>query len=139
MKKAQALLVTAAVATGLVAATAPARAASTCRADGAGVYVCAYGITEHKRPYGEKEQFVVGADYAVWTRWTSGGTWSSWKSLGGVARSKVDVGDSGLSWGDAMDTVIYVIGTDGAQWTSNRPGLNKAWTPWRKLDQGGPE
>ncbi|CAM5328368.1 hypothetical protein SALBM135S_02636 [Streptomyces alboniger] len=137
MKRVKAAIVAAAVVAGLAVAVTPAQA-STCATEGGGVYICEYGITNHQLLRGEKEQFVVGSDYAVWTRWTTGGKWSGWVSLGGNVRSNVEAVHAYFNAGNDMDTVLYALGTDGYQWTKARPGLGKAWTPWRKLVDEGP-
>ncbi|WP_369212774.1 hypothetical protein [Streptomyces flavofungini] len=139
MKRVKAAIVAAGVVAGLAVAVAPAQA-STCTTEGGGVYICEYGITNHQLLRGEKEQFVVGSDYAVWTRWTTGGKWSSWASLGGNVRSRVEAVHAYTNRGTDLETQISAQGTDGNQWARLRPGLGQAWTPWRALVDGdGPE
>ncbi|MEU1122210.1 hypothetical protein ABZ371_01125 [Streptomyces sp. NPDC005899] len=131
-KRLKAAIVAAVAVAGLTVAVAPAQA-GTCATEGGGVYICEYGITNHQLLRGEKEQFVVGSDYAVWTRRTTGGTWGGWVSIGGNVRSRVEAAHAYIGTGNDIETTLLVRGTDGNQWTAMRPALGKAWTPWRKL------
>ncbi|MFF8593012.1 hypothetical protein ACF061_16560 [Streptomyces sp. NPDC015220] len=130
MMKIKAAIVAAAAVAGLAVATAPAQA-NECGAEGGGRYICEYGVSEHQLPEkGRKEQFVVGTDYAVWTRVGKDGTWGRWVSLGGVARSKVII-ESGYQ-NDDFITRVNVFGTDGSLWFRFRPEIGESWTPWDK-------
>ncbi|MFE9429135.1 hypothetical protein ACFYNO_40025 [Kitasatospora sp. NPDC006697] len=126
-KQLKAVLVTAAVAAGIAAAgAAPARAADTCRL-GSGTYLCQYGVATTTFPEGTKEQFVIGTDSAVWTRWTNtSGTWSGFLSMGGVATSGVTISQSSV---DGWNIAITVRSTDGYLWDRVRDH-NGNWTAW---------
>ncbi|MBT2387386.1 hypothetical protein [Streptomyces sp. ISL-11] len=126
MNKIKAAIVAAAVVAGLAVSTAPAQA-SNCTKGGA-TYVCEYGVTDHALPGGEKEQFLVGTDLAVWTRWTSGGKWSGWFSLGGTAWSKVAIRERTDHGPDAV--IIYVKGSNTRAWGRERIAPGQEWGPW---------
>ncbi|MEV5985288.1 hypothetical protein AB0L85_09730 [Streptomyces sp. NPDC052051] len=108
-------------------AAAPAEAQS-CKFGGVTIN-CEYTIAEYKFDNGVLQQFVIGTDSAVWTRWTNEQqtTWSSWESLGGTARSGVV---TQRSWqGDTV--LIGVIGTDGYWWSKYR-NLDGSWNAWQR-------
>ncbi|MGW1769839.1 hypothetical protein ACWCQL_38060, partial [Streptomyces sp. NPDC002073] len=73
---------------------------------------------------------LVGMDQAVWTRWMIGGTWTTWQSLGGIAKSKVVI----QQWFDGPDARIMLIvkGTDGTNWHRWRWN-NGQWSDWAPL------
>ncbi|MGW3636003.1 hypothetical protein ACWD7F_38940 [Streptomyces sp. NPDC005122] len=122
-----ALVATAAV---VGAATTPAQATSmhTCNVGGGGLSICEYTIADYYFTDGTHQQFIIGTDYAVWTRWTNRQRtqWSGWTSLGGQARSGVSISD----WGGGKLT-IAVVGTDGHMWGKDRhsDGTWGAWFP----------
>ncbi|MFF6829407.1 hypothetical protein [Streptomyces longwoodensis] len=120
---------------GLAVAVAPAQATDICDTGGAGRYICDYGIKKHSLPNGEKEQFVVGTDYAVWMRWTTKGQWSSWTSMGkpdplGTAKAASSIGlDDEQVLGD-FRTTIYLTNNNGALVSRTRPYLGAGWFTW---------
>ncbi|MFD0356217.1 hypothetical protein ACFVHW_21130 [Streptomyces sp. NPDC127110] len=119
----------AATVAGLALTTAPADAADHCKAGGGGVYICQYGVTKHKLPDGGKQQFLVGTDNAVWTRWTdSDGDWTHWSSMGGTARSEIVVIDR-FSGGDPWQFSLSVEGNDGWRFVKTRHH-DGSWTDW---------
>lgn len=86
-RKALTAVVALAAFSGLGAAAAPAQAATYCSTKGQ-KYVCDYGIATTKFANGTKEEFVVGADHAVWTNWTyPDGSWNGWQSMGAGSRA----------------------------------------------------
>ncbi|WP_376775810.1 hypothetical protein [Kitasatospora gansuensis] len=121
----KAAIVAAAVLAGLAVSAAPAMAAQ-CKTGGGALYVCEYGVTNHALPAGQKEQFLVGMDQAVWTRWTIGGTWTGWQSLSGIAKSNVVVQDF------ETGTAVLVKGADGRTWAKFRDTTGQ-WQPWDKI------
>ncbi|WP_369215587.1 hypothetical protein [Streptomyces flavofungini] len=129
MMRIKAAIVAAAAVAGLAVATAPAQA-SECKAEGGGRYICEYGVSEHQLPDGWREQFIIGTNYAVFTRAGVNGKWSKWQSLGGVARSQVYI-ESGYQGGDFY-TRVFVERRDGSNWQRIRPSLTKVWGPWEK-------
>ncbi|WMX43965.1 hypothetical protein [Streptomyces roseicoloratus] len=115
-----------------VASAAPAQgpasaAAAHCSVSGlGGAYICEYGEAWHTFPNGTRQVFVVGTDFAVWTRFNNtAGTWSSWQSLGGTVRSGVWVDGSG-TW----NPTISVVGMDGERWFRHRLSSG-SWTAWQ--------
>ncbi|MFB7268070.1 hypothetical protein ACFCXH_38925, partial [Streptomyces nojiriensis] len=74
-------------------AAAPAAAAGFCHVSGlGGDYICEYGEAWMTYPAGNRQVFIVGTDFAVWTRWQyAGGSWSDWTSMGGTVRSGVRI------------------------------------------------
>lgn len=125
----------AAVIAGLAVSTAPAEAAQ-CRAGGGALYICEYGVTDYQMQYptGPKEQFLIGMDQAVWTRWTINGTWTGWQSLGGIAKSRAVVEQEYQDHGYNHRTWLRVKGADGATWLRIRgPIADPTWTEWTKV------
>ncbi|WP_229348597.1 hypothetical protein [Streptomyces sp. UNOB3_S3] len=133
MKRIKAAVVMAAVVAGLAVSAAPAQARQ-CQGEGGAVYICEYGVTGHALPGGEKEQFLVASDQAVWTRWTSGGRWGGWVSLGGVVKSGVKVDDTRTRDG-GLATFLLVTGTDGQDWMKVRERLGQGWSDWFHPDR----
>ncbi|MGI5335902.1 hypothetical protein ACQEVS_00145 [Streptomyces sp. CA-181903] len=133
MKRFKAVVVAVVAAAGMSVTVTPAQAADVCSTGGGGRYICDYGVTQHALPKGEKEQFVIGADYAVWTRWTKDERWTGWVSLGmpdpaGSARatSRVTVTDQpGTS-----QTAITLRNSNGALVGRTRSVPGASWTPW---------
>ncbi|MDK9500904.1 hypothetical protein QEZ40_006931 [Streptomyces katrae] len=112
------------------AAPAPAQnpaAAGFCHVSGlGGDYICEYGEAWQTFPNGTRQVFIVGTDFAVWTRYsnTSGG-WSGWESMGGTVRSGVRI-EGNNTW----NPTISVVGMDGERWSRHR--LNSgSWTGWQ--------
>ncbi|QKW52136.1 hypothetical protein [Streptomyces buecherae] len=110
LRRTKAVLVTAAAVAGLAMAASPARA-DVCNVGG-GRVICEYGVSQYTFGNGVKQEFAIGTDYAVWTRWTNtSGKWNSWSSMGGAARSGVEICRL------PHDTFyISVTGTDGKLW-----------------------
>lgn len=126
------LAITAAAVAGLAVSSAPAQARN-CEAPAGGLYNCEYGITMRglgAAESSEYEQFVVGADNAVWTRHTKNSHWGGWTSMGGAATSEVFVEADGTD--TDYRTTIIVLGTDGKPWAKVRPGLGQGWTDWAR-------
>ncbi|MFG2989670.1 hypothetical protein ACGFZK_10355 [Streptomyces sp. NPDC048257] len=108
-------------------AAAPAAAAGYCHVSGlGGDYVCEYGEAWMTYPAGNRQVFVIGTDFAVWTRWQyAGGSWSDWTSMGGTVRSGVRI-EGNNTW----NPTISIVGMDGERWSRHR--LNSgSWTPWQ--------
>ncbi|MGW6841361.1 hypothetical protein [Streptomyces sp. NPDC054958] len=108
-------------------AAAPASAAGFCHVSGlGGDYICEYGEAWMTYPAGNRQVFIVGTDFAVWTRWQyAGGSWSEWTSMGGTVRSGVRI-EGNNTW----NPTISIVGMDGERWSRHR--LNSgSWTPWQ--------
>ncbi|MCX4804024.1 MULTISPECIES: hypothetical protein [unclassified Streptomyces] len=108
-------------------AAAPAAAAGFCHVSGlGGDYICEYGEAWMTYPAGNRQVFIVGTDFAVWTRWQyAGGSWSDWTSMGGTVRSGVRI-EGNNTW----NPTISIVGMDGERWSRHR--LNSgSWTPWQ--------
>ncbi|MFD3546807.1 hypothetical protein ACFWUW_14555 [Streptomyces sp. NPDC058655] len=129
IKRMKALGVAIAVVTGLAVSSVPAQAAN-CDGPGGAVYNCAYGITLRPLTPTESEEFLVGADGAVWSRFTTNHRWGGWISLGGAATSEVFVEGDGDESGHR--TTIIVLGTDGKPWQRVRQGLGRSWSDWAR-------
>ncbi|MEU9038453.1 hypothetical protein AB0D45_26640 [Streptomyces sp. NPDC048352] len=106
---------------------APAAAAGYCHVSGlGGDYICEYGEAWLTYPNGQRQVFIVGTDFAVWTRYSfAGGGWSEWVSMGGSVRSGVRV-EGGNSW----TPTISVVGMDGERWYRHRLSSG-SWTGWQ--------
>ncbi|MEU0847001.1 hypothetical protein ABZ387_03425 [Streptomyces flaveolus] len=124
-----AVIAAAAVASVAVVAT-PAEASNCSR--GGGVYICEYGVTNYKLPNGTKQEFVVGTDRAVWTRWTdSDGDWSGWMSMGGRAWSTARAYDYDTS--DPWTFRVFYYDETGEYWGRNRDHDGN-WSTWTRYD-----
>ncbi|GAA0296939.1 hypothetical protein GCM10010302_39500 [Streptomyces polychromogenes] len=124
-----AVIAAAAVASVAVVAT-PAEASNCSR--GGGVYLCEYGVTSYKLPNGTKQEFVVGTDRAVWTRWTdSDGDWTRWMSMGGRASSTARAYD--YDGGDGWTFRVFYYDETGEYWGRNRDHDGN-WSPWIHYD-----
>ncbi|MBF6048517.1 hypothetical protein GO001_25475 [Streptomyces sp. NRRL B-1677] len=135
LKRIKAVAVALATMAGLAVAVTPAQAADTCTAGGGGKYVCDYGVTDHKLPNGEKEQFLVGLDYAVWTRWTVSKQWTGWVSMGmpdplGNARATSKISVSDAQGQGKFETHIVLKNSNGAIVGKTRPDLGANWWTW---------
>ncbi|MCX4549925.1 hypothetical protein OG204_17075 [Streptomyces sp. NBC_01387] len=128
MKKIRVAVLTAAVLAGLAVTAAPAQAVSHCKDSGA-VYICEYGVTVQKLPDGTKQEFLVGTDSAVWTRWNNtSGKWTGWQSMGGVVSGRIVVIDR-WSNGDPWKFALSVPTPDGGRWVNAR-NHEGVWTGW---------
>ncbi|MFI8198464.1 hypothetical protein ACIF6K_18340 [Streptomyces sp. NPDC085942] len=138
MKRIKAAVVAVTAIAGVAVSVTPAQAADICTAGGKGKYICKYGVTKHDLPNGEDEQFLVGTDYAVWTRWTTNGSWSSWTSMGkpdplgkADAASSIKVTDSDTHTPGQFRTNIYLTNSNGAFVGKTRPDLRAGgWWQW---------
>ncbi|WEV25628.1 hypothetical protein OYE22_10795 [Streptomyces sp. 71268] len=127
LRRTKAVLVTAAAVAGLAVAASPAQA-DVCNVGG-GRVICEYAIATYTFDNGVKQEFAIGTDYAVWTRWTNtSGKWNSWSSMGGEVRSGVTVCPL------PHDTFfISVTGTDGKLWERVRFSYpNGEWSGWER-------
>ncbi|MFD5412108.1 hypothetical protein ACFV4Q_13615 [Streptomyces nojiriensis] len=108
-------------------AATPAAAAGFCHVSGlGGDYICEYGEAWLTYPAGNRQVFIVGTDFAVWTRWQyAGGSWSEWTSMGGTVRSGVRI-DGNNTW----NPTISIVGMDGERWSRHRLSSG-SWTPWQ--------
>jgi hypothetical protein len=79
---------------------------------------------------GSAELYAVGTDHAVWRDALSGGTWSGWKSLGGVTYSA-----PAAAWIPGSNGVwVFARGTDNALYaTTGKPWLCQP-VPGRRRD-----
>ncbi len=91
---------------------------------------CNYTVGWNGFSDGSEQVYVVGTDYAVWTRWiTAGGTLSRWVSLGG----KVKQGDfrSVTMAGTGNVPTVKVIGTTTpSRWYCRTRATSGSWSPW---------
>ncbi|MGW1834944.1 hypothetical protein [Streptomyces sp. NPDC002067] len=128
MKKIRAAVVAAAVLAGIAVTAAPANAESNCNRASA-TYICEYGVTVYKYPDGTKQEFLVGADHAVWSRYNNTkGKWTGWYSTGGNAVSRIEVGHR-WSAGDHWGFDIVARHPDGA-YRINARNHEGQWTGW---------
>ncbi|MFB7037606.1 MULTISPECIES: hypothetical protein [unclassified Streptomyces] len=132
MKKFRAAVVAAAVLAGLATTAAPAQAVSHCSRSGGAVYICEYGVTVHRLPDGTKQEFLVGTDSAVWTRWNDKrGKWTGWQSMGGIVSGEIAVIDR-FSGGDPWRFALSVPTPDGWRYVNIR-SHEGAWSGWRPM------
>ncbi|MET9662835.1 hypothetical protein [Streptomyces sp. NPDC006510] len=115
---------------GIAVAAAPAQA-SVCQVRG-GSIICEYGVSFYTFANGTRQEFAIGTDRAVWTRWNdTAGNWTVWTSMGVVATSGVTVEPL------PHDTFsIVVTGTDGGRWERLRYSFPEGtwsdrWEPYR--------
>ncbi|MEU5580505.1 hypothetical protein ACTU45_14130 [Streptomyces sp. 24-1644] len=113
---------------GVGVAASPAQAATYCSTKGQ-TYICEYGVSTMRFANGTKEEFVVGADHAVWTNWTrSDGSWNGWMSMGGWVQSRIYATPEQ----ENSTSLLYIIatGSDGNDWARVRHS-NGYWTSWQ--------
>ena len=88
-------------------------------------------------PDGTEQVFVIGTDFAVWTRWQNfnGGPWVSWATMHGQATEAPVLFYNEMtqkyyqSAGGIWTPEIVVTGTDAKHWNRHRTSAG-AWTPW---------
>ncbi|MEU9234430.1 hypothetical protein [Streptomyces subrutilus] len=129
MKNAKRTVAVAALTAALAVSSTPALARE-CSIPGGGIYICEYGITTRPLPGGRNyaEQFVIGADKAVWTRAGDPVSSGDWVSLLGAATSEVFIESENID--GKFHTRIIVLGTDNKPWSRERPSPGEPWTPW---------
>jgi hypothetical protein len=112
MRRALQALIGLVVLAGGLAFTASPAAASTCGitvGGHKGSYICEYDPLLVKWPDNHYQWFVVGTDYHVYdTYQLTSSSWSTWRSLGGTARSGVEV-----TYLTSSRITIRVVGTTG--------------------------
>jgi hypothetical protein len=129
------LLALAAMATTVVAEPVSASAAaavdkSHCTDNSyGGDWFCAYGHHSFTFDNGTNQFFVIGPDFAVWTRWrNSSNKYSAWTSLGGTIRSSYSSSDFKLV--TCKNTVaVTVVGTDNHWYIDSRKSSG-SWNGW---------
>ncbi|GAA2458376.1 hypothetical protein ABZ776_02700 [Streptomyces sp. NPDC007076] len=128
MKRIKAALLTAAVVAGMTVAATPAQAVDYCNIGG-GTIICEYGVSTTTLPDGTKQEFAIGTDRAVWTRWTKSGGWTSWTSMGGEWYSSV-----GIRTQQVYPYLFALVlkGSDGWLWANWRDSGGN-WTGWSHL------
>jgi hypothetical protein len=127
VRKLKAAAVAAAAFASVAVVATPAQAVSYC-SYGGGVYLCEYSPTAYTLPDKRIQEFVVGSDRAVWTRWTdSSGKWSKWISMGGQAYSKVYVHDYDTT--DPWSFRMFYYDQKTEYWGRNRD-RNGNWSGW---------
>ena len=78
---------------------------------------------------GAVDIYVWGGDNAIWwNRYTTGGGWAGWTSLGG--RTIYAPAASSCSAGH-LD--VWIIGADGALWQRGSTDSGANWSPWAKV------
>jgi hypothetical protein len=143
----QTLLVAVALSAGVLAAPSAGSAnhvrppTETCRTESLpgnpppGWFYCDYGVRAYIWPDdGHLTYFVVGGeDYRVYTSRRLNGTWNSWRSLGGQARSGVAIHSAAA---DGSRLVISVIGTTPNHTRYCNPWTeSNGWGGWRPCSQ----
>ncbi|GAA5074305.1 hypothetical protein [Streptomyces similanensis] len=130
VQKVKAIVIAAAAVASVAVVAAPAQAGNCSR--GGGVYLCEYGVTSYKLPNGTKQEFIVGTDRAVWTRWSdSDGDWTGWMSMGGQAWSTAYAYDYDTS--DPWTFRVFYYDQSAEYWGRNRDH-NGNWSPWTHYD-----
>jgi hypothetical protein len=93
-----------------------------------GNYYCGYGLRDFYFGDGTYQIFVIGTDFAVWTRWRKQGFYELWYDMGGEIRHTFASGDfARITCGS--QPIIQVVGTDN-RWWSNARRTNGTWTGW---------
>jgi hypothetical protein len=124
------------VATPANAAPAPQAAAvdtRQCTDDSyGGTWYCAYGSDSHTFPNGTNQIFVVGTDFAVWTKWRNrNNNYSSWHSLGGEVKHSYNSADFGIfTCGSSPNLWVSVRGTNNANYLNVRTYSTGKWSGW---------
>ncbi|MEV6956258.1 hypothetical protein [Streptomyces sp. NPDC051183] len=130
VQKLKAAVIAATAVASVAAVATPAEAGSCSR--GGRAYICDYGVTSYLLPNSTKQEFVVGTDRAVWTRWTdSDGDWSGWESMGGKAWSTARAYDYDTS--DPWTFRVFYYNDKGEYWGRNRD-RSGTWSPWTRYE-----
>ena len=97
-----------------------------------GRFICDYGFDAYSFPNGTLQIFVIGPDYAVYTRWRTGTTLSAWVNLGG----QVKRGEYSSPWvtGSGYSPTINVYGNTAGLvlYTRTRSSSTGAWSAWAR-------
>ncbi len=131
-----AMAVLALVATATALTAAPVSASAAAAADTSichdnsygGDWFCAYGRHSFTFDNGTNQFFVIGPDFAVWTRWRKNGVYSAWTSLGGKIRASYSSADFILT-GCGDQPVVLVVGTNN-RWYLNARRTSGSWVGW---------
>jgi hypothetical protein len=125
------------VATATTLAAAPVSASAAAAADTSichdnsygGDWFCAYGHHSFTFTNGTNQFFVIGPDFAVWTRWrNSSNEYSAWTSLGGTIRSSYSSADFKVVGCGGQPSVL-VVGTNN-HWYINSRKTTGSWNGW---------
>jgi len=110
------------------AGTDLAAAPSTCtNPTFGGTYYCGYGSHLFALNNGVLQFFVIGTDYAVWTRWLrTDGTLSSWTSMGGTVNSTVSTSNFRVCY--PLNLYVNVVGTTGQYYYKGRSETSGTWS-----------
>jgi hypothetical protein len=98
-----------------------------------GTYYCKFGEEFLLFNDGTLEIFVIGTDYAVWTRWRnpSGGL-SGWVSLSGQIDHSGNANDLTVCWAPLRTLpTVNIRGTDSSWWDRTRQATG-VWTAWAR-------
>jgi hypothetical protein len=90
-------------------------------------YICEYGVTFAKWNDGSNRghNFLIGTNYQVYNQLQyPNGTWSTWNTLGGQARSGV------TSYAYSTYIVIKVVGTNGGHYCKSVYYSVGSWSNW---------
>jgi len=113
---------------GAAVAAAPAKCTD---AEYGGTFYCGYGERFAILSSGVEQLFVVGTDYAVWTRWhRTDGSYSSWTSLGGEVNHTVSTSNFVICY--PANLHVNVKGTNGSYYYKTRFESSGSWsTSWQ--------
>jgi len=109
-----------------------AAAPSTCTdPEYGGTFYCGYGEWVVTLSSGVEQVFVVGTDYAVWTKWhRTNGTYSSWTSLSGEVNHSVSTNNFVVCY--PSNLYVNVKGTSGQYYYKSRSESSGSWsTSWQ--------
>jgi hypothetical protein len=124
------------VASGAILTASPASAApKVCQLPQfGGDYICEYDWEDWSLPDDTYQVFVIGTDYAVWTRWQHpNGEMSKWTSLGGEIRHSKSPSDFFIDGcpPSKLQPHISIVGKNDS-WYNNNRRTDGTWSGWTK-------
>jgi hypothetical protein len=89
--------------------------------------VCHGAVTAVERNFGGIELFIVGADNALWHKWSTDSGWSHWDCLGGVLTGNIAIESNLEGYPE-----VFVRGPDNACWR-RRHLIKGGWKEWESM------
>jgi hypothetical protein len=98
-----------------------------------GSYLCDYGVRSSQITSSIQQVFVIGPDFAVWSRWRNGSTYSAWTSMGGQILHDYDPADWDRWNCGGGSVILNVVGTNGYWYYNQRgTGAGGRWSGWHQ-------
>jgi hypothetical protein len=121
------------------ASAAPAAVGSWCTVTPwGGIFECTYSMKVHTFSNGVVQVWVIGTDWAVWTKWMyPNGQMTDWQSMGGIAyhgQAHIVSGDFALCKPPEVysgSVALRLRGQNGSWYYNSRPPSGY-WTGWRE-------